>query len=101
MEKSVRRPTAAVTSACTLIQRFPVPDLPIGLVTVDAISLLNPADEFVALAIDLRQRIIGKLAPLLLDLPAHLLPVAFDTIPIHGALLGLLKNFRPEPDSPR
>src|ERR1700687_3233730 len=77
---------------CLLIQRFPLLDLPVGVVTVNAIRFLNLADELITLAVDLRQRIVGKLAPLLLDLAAHLFPVAFYTVPIHGALLGWLRT---------
>src|SRR4029079_4765878 len=39
-----------------------------------------------AVAIDLSEVDVGKLAPLLLDLASHLLPVAFDAIPIHAGL---------------
>src|SRR4029078_4234201 len=49
--------------------------------------LLNLAFEFLAAAIDGSQVIIGELTPLLLDLAFDLLPVSFNTIPVHDILL--------------
>src|SRR6185369_11652213 len=52
-------------------------DLALGFVARDAVALLDPAHHLIALAGDDVHVVIGQLAPLLLDLPLHLLPVAF------------------------
>src|SRR6266540_3459288 len=77
-----------------LVQLLPVLDLAVGLIAGYPVSFLDLADQFVALAVDLRERVVGELAPLLLDLTRHLLPVSFHTIPIHGALLVLMDTAR-------
>src|ERR1043165_9448935 len=65
----------------------PAIDLLLRLVLGDAVALLDAADELVLLAVDDGDVVLGQLAPLLLDLAGELLPIAFDTIPIHLALL--------------
>jgi hypothetical protein len=54
-----------------------------SVIARDAVRFLDPAEQFVALAFDLAQGIIGRPAPLLLDLAVHLLPLALQSIPIH------------------
>jgi hypothetical protein len=68
----------------------PAVDLPLGLVFGNAISLLDLADQLDSAALDAVKVIIGELAPLLLNFAAELLPIAFDSIPIHGKLTPLV-----------
>src|SRR5690606_25292546 len=83
-----RRFSASVTRAPVdpgvLGTGFPVLDLTLGLVLGNAVTFLNLARELVALAGDDVEVVVGQLAPLLLDLALHLLPVTFDAVPIHG-----------------
>src|SRR5438132_493393 len=65
----------------------PSVDLALGLVLGEAVTLLQSSGQFLALALDHIEVIVGELAPFLLNLALELLPVAFDTIPIHVALL--------------
>src|SRR5262245_26866873 len=58
-------------------------DLALGFVLRHAVALLKPAAELHALALDDVEVVAGELAPLLLNLAFELLPIAFDTIPIH------------------
>src|SRR6478736_1508065 len=62
----------------------PVVDLPARFVLRAAILLLDLAHQLVALAADRVELVVGELAPLLLHLPAELLPIALDAIPVHG-----------------
>src|SRR5690606_33833713 len=55
-----------------------------GLVAGDAVALLDPPDQLVALPLGLLQVVIGELAPLLPGAPHELLPVALELIPIHA-----------------
>src|SRR5262249_8414617 len=57
--------------------------LAVGFVLRHAVALLKPAAELHALALDDVEVVAGELAPLLLNLAFELLPIAFDTIPIH------------------
>jgi hypothetical protein len=63
--------------------RKPTVDIAPRLIFCQPISLLKPAFQLIALAIDSSQIIIRDLAPLLLDLPAKLFPITFDPIPVH------------------
>ena len=56
----------------------PVVDLLFRLGSVQAISLLKPPEELLALAGDDIEVIVGELPPLLPDLPFDLLPLPFD-----------------------
>src|SRR4051794_32689927 len=47
------------------------------------VALLDPAFELIAAAIDHVEIIVGQLSPLLLDLAFDLLPVPFDSVPVH------------------
>src|SRR4051812_48075009 len=75
------------SSAYVALARLPVLHLLLGLVLADAVGVLDLADQLVALAGDPVELVVADLAPLLLDLALHLLPVAFDAIPVHAALL--------------
>src|SRR5438132_12286466 len=70
----------------------PSVDLALGLVLGEAVTLLQSSGQFLALALDHIEVIVGELAPFLLNLALELLPVAFDTIPIHVALLRVRKQ---------
>jgi uncharacterized protein YjbJ (UPF0337 family) len=61
----------------------PVVDLLLGLVAGNAVVLLDLADELLALTRHAIDVVVSELAPLFLDLAGELLPVAFDTVPIH------------------
>src|SRR6185295_15351665 len=67
----------------TLDAGFPVLDLALGFVLLDAVALLDLADQLVAMAAHLVELVVGELAPLFLQLARHLLPVALNAIPIH------------------
>src|SRR5262249_35680773 len=74
----------ACRKATSSIRGFePGVDLAVGFVLRHAVALLKPAAELRALALDDVEVIAGELAPLLLNLAFELLPIAFDTIPIH------------------
>lgn len=53
----------------------------------DSVPLLQLSGELVALASDLLKIIVGQLAPLLLQLPRALLPLAFHLFQFIGVLL--------------
>jgi hypothetical protein len=61
----------------------PIVDFLAGLIFRVTVSLLESAFELVLLACDDIEIIVGQLAPLLLDLSLHFLPVAFNPIPVH------------------
>src|SRR5260221_3931251 len=71
----------------TLDAVHPAVDLTLRLVLGDAIALLNATDELILLAVDDREIVFGQLAPLLLHLAGQLLPIAFNTIPVHVLVL--------------
>src|SRR5262245_45985221 len=73
--------------AWTLHGVSPLLDLTLGLVLGNAIPLLYAANQLVLLPVDGRQVIVGQFAPLLLHLAGKLLPVPFDSIPVHDSLL--------------
>src|SRR6185503_6701855 len=62
---------------------FPVFDLALGFVLLDAVALLDLAHQLVAMAAHLIELVVGELAPLLLQLARHLLPVALNAVPVH------------------
>src|SRR5207249_6071096 len=61
----------------------PVVDLLACQVLTDTVAFLNLPFKLFAPSIDLAQIIVGKIAPLFLDLAFQLLPVSCDAIPIH------------------
>jgi hypothetical protein len=80
-----RSSTATVgVEGAALQTTLPFFDLPLRLFAGDAVVLLNPTHQLLALALDLVELVVGQLAPLLQGLAAELLPVAFDLIPVHG-----------------
>src|SRR4026209_2728539 len=84
------RVTAQCWSCCSSssiqirLAGFPILHLLLGLVLADAVRVLDLADELVALAGDAVDVVVGELAPLLFHFALHLLPVAFDAIPVHA-----------------
>src|SRR5262249_27300869 len=87
-------PTLAAGSSSSIHAVKPGVDLALGFVLRHAVALLKPAAELHALALDDVEVVAGELAPLLLNLAFELLPIAFDTIPIHRfAPLCLLRLF--------
>jgi hypothetical protein len=48
---------------------------------------LNSSNQLDATALDEVKVIIGEFAPLLLNPAAELLPIAFDSVPVHESLL--------------
>src|SRR5262249_32096821 len=70
----------------------PVIDLLLCLILPVPVPRLDLALELLAISVNLSNVIVGKLAPLFLDLAGHLLPTALDAVPVHVApfpLLGL------------
>src|ERR1700694_5226121 len=65
----------------------PAVDLPLGFIALNAVTLLDPADELGALALDQIEIVVGELAPLLLRFAFYLLPVSFHAVPVHRCLL--------------
>jgi hypothetical protein len=61
----------------------PVVYILLGLVLGVAVALLDSSLKLLTLAVNNGQVVIGELAPLLLDLTLHVLPVSFNAIPIH------------------
>src|SRR5690242_111808 len=66
---------------------LPLCNLFLRFLARDAISVVDAADQLLAIAGDDVEVIIGELAPLLLGLALEDLPIAFDAIPVHGVLL--------------
>src|SRR5690349_8698195 len=72
------------------LARLPLLQLLLGFILADAVRVLDLADQLVAITGDAVQVVVGELAPLLLHFSLHLLPVAFDAIPVHSVFLPLL-----------
>src|SRR5262245_22482235 len=85
IEKTCFHPelTLAARSSSSIRAVEPGVDLALGFILRHAVALLKPAAELRALALDDVEVVAGELAPLLLNLAFELLPIAFDTIPIH------------------
>src|SRR5262249_17137339 len=76
-------PTLAAGSSSSMHPVEPGVDLALALLLRHAVALLKPAAQLHALALDDVEVVAGELAPLLLNPAFELLPIAFDTIPIH------------------
>ena len=61
----------------------PVVDFLLYLVLGIPVARLDLALELLAVAVDLRDVVVGELAPLLLNFAGDLFPIAFDAVPIH------------------
>jgi len=69
------------------LHRLPSLHLLVGLFFRNPVPFLYFAHELVPLTGDDGKVVIGKLAPLFLDSPLHLIPFSFCLFPIHGILL--------------
>src|SRR5262245_375565 len=61
----------------------PAVHLGLGILLGPAVSLLQLADELIPLSGDDVEVVVGELAPPLLHLAAHLLPLAFQDVGVH------------------
>src|SRR6185295_15473979 len=82
--RAVTPPLASLRSVLVGLARLPLLQLLLGLVLADAVRVLDLANQLVAITGDAVQVVVGELAPLLLHFALHLLPVAFDAIPVHS-----------------
>src|SRR5262245_26363710 len=64
------------------------------LFLAEAVALLDLAEQEVALALDGGQVVVGKLAPLFLDLALDLLPLALDHVGFHRILRSTFERMR-------
>src|SRR5208283_2249014 len=62
---------------------LPIGDLPFCLVSGYSVSFLNLADEHFSTTVDSREVVVRQLSPAFLHRALQLLPIAFDTIPVH------------------
>src|SRR5207249_3599023 len=60
-------------------------DLLLGTILLVAVALLELAHQLVLLAADERPVVVGQFAPLRLQLPRKLIPLALEHIPVHNA----------------
>jgi hypothetical protein len=67
-----------------LLHLGPLVDSLLGLILLDSVAFLQLTDEAVALAGDVVEIIVRKLAPLLLHGTFELLPLTLDSIPVHN-----------------
>jgi hypothetical protein len=61
----------------------PILNLLARLVFSQAVSLLNQAFELISATSDLVQVVIREIAPFFFDFAFQLLPISFDSIPVH------------------
>jgi hypothetical protein len=66
---------------------IPVVHLSANLILLVTVPLLDFALELIATAIDHIEVVVRELPPLFLDVAFHLLPVSFNSVPIHRFLL--------------
>jgi hypothetical protein len=62
-------------------------ELAFAFLFVDSVSLLDSARGLIVLSGDRAQPITGQPAPLFSHVPAQLLPLAFQAIPVHVSFL--------------
>src|ERR1700724_1496948 len=67
----------------------PIIDILLHHVLGMTVALLDLSFELLALAVYRGKVVVSELAPLFLDLADELLPITFDTIPIHETLLSV------------
>jgi hypothetical protein len=70
-----------------VLTAVPVVDIPANTILLDAVAFLNLAFKLIAPAGDLVEVVVSESTPLLFHLALELLPVSFDTVPIHCDLL--------------
>src|SRR5262249_14673924 len=81
------RPPPAMELRSSVHAFEPGVDLALGLILRHAVALLKPAAELHALTLDDVEIVVGKLAPLLLNLAFELFPIAFNSIQFIASLL--------------
>src|SRR5262249_46078124 len=88
----MRKPARETRAGLILVDRstaplrrllHPVVDRLLGLLLLIAVALLQAAGEFLALAVDDIDVVVGELAPLLAQLAFRLGPVAFNLTQVH------------------
>jgi len=77
----------AVAASNSLLHLLPIGQLFLCSFFGDPVGFLNLARKMIPLAGDYVQLIVGKLAPLLLDVALNLLPITFNLIPVHFVYL--------------
>jgi hypothetical protein len=91
--------SAALVLLSRAIQLFllllPGAHLLLRFILGDAVGFLDLACKLLAFACDDVKLVVGELAPLLLDVALHLLPVAFYAIPVHRGFLLVKTRFLP------
>jgi hypothetical protein len=81
------RPAGQPRRLSQALASIPGVDLLAGLILGDSVSLLNDPFESFLVAVDLGEVVVGQFSPLLLHRALHLLPISFDSIPVHRVLL--------------
>src|SRR5579885_168041 len=76
-----------LSSLLPLLAIVPIVDFLPRLVLCIAVTLLQASFELILISGDHVEIVVCQLAPLLLYLALHLLPVSLDPIPVHGYLL--------------
>src|SRR5450830_216341 len=90
MAGSVRLRAASLWRAIHFVLAFlPSGKLFLRLFPGDSIGFLDFAEKLIAFARNYIELIVGEFPPLLLDVALELLPVAFDSIPVHCCLLAM------------
>jgi hypothetical protein len=74
-------------SSIERLRRFKFAHLALGFIARDSISFLHSAQQLIALAFNAIQIVVREFSPLLLNLAAELLPLAFDSVPVHRFVL--------------
>ena len=87
MGGGMRAHTRIALMGLIFLASLPFGNLLFRFVFSDAVGFLNLPGQVFALTCNHIQMIIGKLAPLLFDIAFELLPVSFDTIPVHFCFL--------------
>src|SRR5215813_10689968 len=80
---SIDHGLAFSTWSAQLLLAGPVAQLLFGLLLREAVLLLDPSKQLVAVPFQLLEVVVGELAPARLHLALELLPVTFDLMPVH------------------
>src|SRR5215831_15604737 len=71
------------STSSPLLTVVPVINIPPSLILCETVPLLNLAFELLSTAIYHVEIVVGELSPLFLDPAFNLLPISFDSIPVH------------------
>src|SRR5918995_4283631 len=85
--RAERGQNARVRFSSPALAIIPVVHLSADLILLVTVPLLDFSLELIATAIDHIEVVVCELAPLFLDVAFHLLPVSFNSVPIHRFLL--------------